>query len=99
MSKDEDDYARVNDTAKQQMAETLREMMDPLITPLLTKAAEVLVSKGGERALNSLQAAKKVVVQVLDSDFKDGYHSVDFKVWNSSMHGVYLESVELVAPK
>lgn len=74
--------------AKQQIAETLHEMLESFITPLVAKAPEVLVSKGGERALDALQAPKKVFVQVLDSDFKEGHHSVHFKVVNSSLHGV-----------
>ena len=85
--------------AKQQVAETLHEMGEPFITPLLAKAAEVLVGKGGERALDALQAPKKVFVQVLDSNLTNGYQSVRFKVVNSSIHGVYLDSLELDAPK
>jgi hypothetical protein len=99
MAENDDTPGGSAEKAKQQIAETLHEMVEPFITPLLAKAAEVLVSKGGERALDALQAPKKVFVQVLDSDFKNGHHSVHFKVVNSSLHGVYLDSLELDAPK
>jgi hypothetical protein len=58
-----------------------------------------LVTKEGERVLESLHSSRKVVVQILYSEFKDAKHTVHFKVTNDSLHGVYLESIELVAPQ
>src|SRR5580658_5842058 len=90
MPENDDPPGASAEKAKQQLAETLHEMVEPFITPLLAKAAEVLVSKGGERALDALQAPKKVFVKFLESNLKTDTTSVNLKAVNSSLNEVYL---------
>lgn len=84
---------------QQQVSDVLHRLLEPILLPIAMKVVAALGTKEGERAIEQLHSQSVVTVHVLDSTFRDGQHTAYFKVSNGSNHGVYLESIKLIAPE